>query len=125
MEVSSPSHHMQLDLDSMCPSLSREQLISIVHFSPFFIIICDFGNNLVIRINDEMTIIKAWVFELLGKLDVIEKCGSTLDAFKWINCLMGVNKVCDAICICWELAKNEGCCKSIKKYYAWQGQLDQ
>lgn len=33
-EVSSLSHHMQLDMDSLAPSLSQEQLFSIVDFSP-------------------------------------------------------------------------------------------
>ncbi|KAK8499435.1 hypothetical protein V6N13_050363 [Hibiscus sabdariffa] len=33
-EVSSLSHHMQLDVDSLSPSLSQEQLFSIVDFSP-------------------------------------------------------------------------------------------
>ncbi|XVF38951.1 hypothetical protein REPUB_Repub20aG0147100 [Reevesia pubescens] len=33
-EVSSLSHHMQLDIDSLGPSLSQEQLFSIVDFSP-------------------------------------------------------------------------------------------
>ncbi|XP_020520472.1 calmodulin-binding transcription activator 3 isoform X1 [Amborella trichopoda] len=33
-EVSSLSHHMQLDIDSMSPSLSQEQLFSIIDFSP-------------------------------------------------------------------------------------------
>ncbi|WRX21499.1 IQ motif [Theobroma cacao] len=33
-EVSSLSHHMQLDVDSLGPSLSQEQLFSIVDFSP-------------------------------------------------------------------------------------------
>lgn len=33
-EVSSLSHHMQLDIDSLGPSLSQEQLFSIFDFSP-------------------------------------------------------------------------------------------
>lgn len=33
-EVSSLSHHMQLDVDSMGPSLSQEQLFSIKDYSP-------------------------------------------------------------------------------------------
>lgn len=33
-EVSSLSHHMQLDIDSLGPSLSQEQLFSILEFSP-------------------------------------------------------------------------------------------
>lgn len=33
-EVSSLSHHMQLDIDSLGPSLSQEQLFTICDFSP-------------------------------------------------------------------------------------------
>ncbi|XVE82340.1 hypothetical protein DITRI_Ditri15bG0140500 [Diplodiscus trichospermus] len=33
-EVSSLSHHMQLDIDSLGPFLFQEQLFSIVDFSP-------------------------------------------------------------------------------------------